>query len=69
MKASDWISVDAELPETDGEMLVSCDDKETKWVQTAIYTPMNAGCRWVSRDGVNLPHVTHWMPIVHPNNE
>lgn len=61
MKASDWVSIEDDLPVKDTLALVV-----TKYGFTYV-TRWN-GCDWVARGWGSIAGVTHWTEIVKPNN-
>lgn len=76
MKAEDWIKVEDRLPEAEyrleekgysRDVLVFVREPLGYAVMDAIYD--YADGQWYDRNDDVVENVTHWMPIVLPNNE
>jgi len=70
-----WISVEDELPEETGNVLVFANDIVNSWVEVvnAYICPEYENLIWEQLDGEDYPAIiTHWMPLPAPpqvNNE
>ena len=65
MKSSDWIKVEDRLPEHNQVILVC-----NKWGQHFVVKYNAVADKWFSEDGEwGYYNITHWMPIVSPNND
>jgi len=63
-----WISVEEDLPEDDGEVLVAYNSHHLYHVTVARYTPLRTRddikMVWVENDMLIISgEVTHWMPL------
>ncbi|MBR2127388.1 MAG: DUF551 domain-containing protein [Bacteroidales bacterium] len=63
MTAEDWIKVDDRLPEPDADVLVYDD---VAGIEIASYEPFYG---WLSYVHGVLDHVTHWSPVVLPQQD
>ena len=63
MKAEDWIKVTDRLPDHDNDVLVYDD---MFGVEVASYV---SGYGWLHCEYNYLENVTHWMPLVLPEEE
>lgn len=63
MTAEDWIKVDDRLPEPDADVLVYDD---VAGIEIASYEPFYD---WLSYVHGVLDHVTHWSPVVLPQQD